>query len=107
MRHDLTLEGFDYGLRPVEDPDGEFIVDIRASDPARMRFLHPTDNHPVVSFHDSCGVRREEIRKAHFKLSEKSFDAVKHILSRKEWPATRDRLAPIAQITARRFLKNS
>jgi RimJ/RimL family protein N-acetyltransferase len=192
MRHDLTLEGFAYGLRPVESQDAEFIVEIRTADTKRTRFLHPTsqsaeaqrdwiarylkreneyywvvqrlrtrqregvisiydidpraqtaewgrwvlrpgslaasesalliyrmafevlklqsvycltvaDNRPVVSFHDSCGLRREGIQKAHFKLGEESFDAVKHILTRQEWEPARDRLAGMAQMIARRF----
>ncbi len=41
MRHDLTLGGFGFGLRPVEERDAEFIVEIRTADPERTRFLHP------------------------------------------------------------------
>lgn len=65
--------------------------------------LTVADNQPVVSFHDSCGLRRAGILKAHFKLGEKSFDAVKHILVRQEWDSVRDRLAPQAQRIAQRF----
>ncbi|HEY3857325.1 MAG TPA: GNAT family N-acetyltransferase [Verrucomicrobiae bacterium] len=195
MRHDLTLSGFGFGLRPVEEKDAEFIVEIRTADPERTRFLHPippdaqaqrewiarylqrendyywvvqrldngqsegvigiydinptvptaewgrwvlrhsslaapesallvyraafeliklesiycmtvADNKPVVSFHDSCGLRREGTLKEHFKLGEKSFDAVKHVLDRKDWQTIRDRLSPIAQMTSRRIHKN-
>ena len=37
MRHNLSLDGFSLRLRPVDDSDAEFIVDLRA---CRGKFLH-------------------------------------------------------------------
>jgi RimJ/RimL family protein N-acetyltransferase len=68
--------------------------------------LTVADNQPVVSFHDSCGLKRVEILKAHFKPGEKSFDVVKHILVRQEWKPVRDRLAAQAQLIAQRLNRN-
>jgi RimJ/RimL family protein N-acetyltransferase len=41
MRHDLRLEGYAFALRPVTLEDAEFIVQVRTSDPQRVRYLHP------------------------------------------------------------------
>jgi RimJ/RimL family protein N-acetyltransferase len=41
MRHDLRLEGHAFALRPVTLEDAEFIVQVRTSDPRRVRYLHP------------------------------------------------------------------
>ena len=41
MRHDLRLNGHAFALRPVTQEDAEFIVNLRTSDPQRVRFLHP------------------------------------------------------------------
>jgi RimJ/RimL family protein N-acetyltransferase len=192
MRHDFRLQGFTFGLRPVELSDAEFIVELRTNDLERTRYLHPippevqkqrewiehyfarendyywvierlashqqeglagiydlnsvertaewgrwvlrpgslaaaesalliyrvafeclklksvhcltvADNQRVVSFHDSCGLSRAEILKAHFKLGETSLDVVRHILMQQEWETVRNRLAAHAQRIARRL----
>jgi RimJ/RimL family protein N-acetyltransferase len=41
MRHELSLAGAAFGLRPVRDEDAAFIVGLR-SDPELGRYLHPT-----------------------------------------------------------------
>lgn len=46
MRHDLSLQGAAFGLRPVRDEDAGFIVGLR-SDPELGRWLNPTS--PNVS----------------------------------------------------------
>jgi len=38
--HDLRLEGYAFTLRPVQLEDAAFIVDLRTSDPQRVRYLH-------------------------------------------------------------------
>lgn len=43
MRHDLTIEGEAFRLRPVTLDDAQFILDLRV-DPERNRFIHPTPN---------------------------------------------------------------
>lgn len=43
MRHDLTLEGPGFRLRPVGDDDAQFILGLR-TDPALGRFLHATSS---------------------------------------------------------------
>jgi RimJ/RimL family protein N-acetyltransferase len=40
MRHDLSVEGLAYCLRPVRREDAAFIVSLR-SDPQHSRYLHP------------------------------------------------------------------
>ena len=64
------------------------------------------DNQPVVSFHDSCGLLREGTWKGYFKPGEKSFDAVKHILTRDRWPGAHDLLSAIAQKTNQRIRRS-
>jgi len=39
MRHDLHIEGYAFGLRPIEYADAEFIVEVRT--PERSAFLNP------------------------------------------------------------------
>jgi RimJ/RimL family protein N-acetyltransferase len=39
VRHDFSLRGFAFGLRPVDENDAEFIVRLR-SQPGRSRFLN-------------------------------------------------------------------
>jgi len=41
MRHDLRIEGFRFGLRPVVEADAAFIVGLR-TDPQLGRYLHET-----------------------------------------------------------------
>jgi RimJ/RimL family protein N-acetyltransferase len=41
LRHDIRLEGYAFALRPVAEPDREFIYGLR-SDAALNRFIHPT-----------------------------------------------------------------
>lgn len=40
MRHDITIEGHGYRLRPITDSDAAFVVELR-SDPELTRFLPP------------------------------------------------------------------
>lgn len=43
MRHDLTMEGFAYRLRPINDSDAALVVDLRNT-PKLNQYLHPTSN---------------------------------------------------------------
>lgn len=43
MRHDLTISGWRFALRPVEVEDAAFIVRLR-TDPKLGRFIHPTSH---------------------------------------------------------------
>lgn len=45
MRHELSLEGIAFRLRPVELSDAETIVQLRC-DPRLSRFIHETDPSP-------------------------------------------------------------
>src|ERR1700733_7831815 len=40
MRHDLTVEGFAFRLRPIGDRDASLVLELRG-DAKRNRFLHP------------------------------------------------------------------
>jgi len=43
MRHELTLEGYAFRLRPITDGDAALVVELR-SNPALNRYLHPSSN---------------------------------------------------------------
>ncbi len=59
------------------------------------------DNGHVVSFHDSCGVRRIGVETGGVKLRGVPHNLVVHELERSEWPAVRERLQPLARMAAR------
>lgn len=40
MKHQLSLEGWTYRLRPVTKDDAQFIIDVRREDADRNRFVH-------------------------------------------------------------------
>ena len=40
MKHNITVEGFGYRLRPVEIEDAEFIIAVRLEDAKRNRYIH-------------------------------------------------------------------
>ena len=44
MRHNFSISGFGYRLRPVQDEDAEFIRDLRC-DPSLNGFLHATNSN--------------------------------------------------------------
>jgi len=48
MKHDVTVDGWGYRLRPIEIADAEFIVDVRTSDAGRSKFLHPISDDPEL-----------------------------------------------------------
>ena len=60
-------------------------------------------NSHVVSFHDSCGLRRAAILKEHLRLGDSLHDAVKHVCPKESWPALNSRLEPQAQRIAKRL----
>jgi RimJ/RimL family protein N-acetyltransferase len=192
MRHNYRLEGYAFALRPVELNDAGFIVQLRAAEPHRVRYLHDVapdvqqqrswleryferehdyywvierlqsgypegligiydlnpaegnaewgrwvlragslaavesallvyrtafevlgldvlscvtvaDNRPVLSFHDSSGLYRLSLLPQHFKLGDQTYDAVKHICTKANWPAVRNRLEPQAQLIGQRL----
>lgn len=43
MRHNIWLEGYAYRLRPINDDDAEFVIDLR-SNPKLNRYLHASSN---------------------------------------------------------------
>ena len=193
MRHEYSLDGHAFRLRPVGIDDAAFIVELRAGDAERTRYLHPVspdisaqrewlnrylerendyywviermtpqgaeglvgiydvnlaaetgewgrwvvrkgsfaapesallvyraafeqlklrsvycitvaENRRVLSFHDSCGLKRVATLPAHFTLGGgQRFDAVKHLCEAADWPAVRGRLDPQAELVARRL----
>jgi len=193
VRHEYSLDGQAFRLRPVGIDDAEFIVELRAGDPERTRYLHPVppdvpaqrvwlsryferendyywvierkasrapeglvgiydvnpaaetgewgrwvvrkgsfaapesamlvyraafeqlklksvycitvaDNRRVLSFHDSCGLKRVATLPAHFTLGGgQRFDGVKHLCEAADWPAVRGCLEPQTELVARRL----
>jgi len=61
------------------------------------------DNAQVVSFHDSCGLRRTGVEVGGVKLKGVPHNLVVHELTRAEWPAVRERMRPLARVAARFF----
>lgn len=61
------------------------------------------DNQPVLSFHDSCGLRRVEVLRKKFTLADGVHDGVKHACTREDWPAILARLEPHARRVAQRL----
>jgi RimJ/RimL family protein N-acetyltransferase len=47
LRHDFSLEGYGYRLRPVNDQDTAFILSLR-TDPHLSEYLHKTPPNPVA-----------------------------------------------------------
>jgi RimJ/RimL family protein N-acetyltransferase len=60
-------------------------------------------NERVVSFHDSCGIPERRLLPGYVELRGQQQDAVEHRLTRAAWPAVDERLAKLAQLTARRL----
>jgi RimJ/RimL family protein N-acetyltransferase len=189
MRHDLSICGEAFRLRPVQPDDAAFIVDLR-SDRERTKFLHPisgliedqkayldqyfrrhddyyfivdslldgkpqgtisiynidrekwsgefgrwiltpgslaavesalllytiafnalklemvftrtiASNDKVVSFHQSCGLKTQEVLRSHIEIDGESYDAVEQRLTLDAWPEVEPRLAEKAAMTAR------
>jgi RimJ/RimL family protein N-acetyltransferase len=65
------------------------------------------DNLSVVSFHDSCGLPRAAFLPGHFELTGVTYDGVKHVCMRENWPIVRSRLEVQAQRIARRLKRAS
>ena len=63
----------------------------------RVRCRTLVENRRVISFHESCGLVREES----FATVGESLPTVMHTLSRAEWPAIRARLDRLATLTYR------
>lgn len=47
MKHNYTLDGFAYRLRPIRMSDAQFIVDVRLEDAERNRFIHRISPDPA------------------------------------------------------------
>lgn len=62
-----------------------------------------TNNIPVVSFHDSCGILNKNILFEHFDLGGKMVDAIEHRVDQKMWAVISPRLEKLAHLTARRL----
>jgi RimJ/RimL family protein N-acetyltransferase len=61
------------------------------------------ENLPVIAFHDSCGISRQSLLPGHFRIGDRSVDAVEHRLTRDGWPAVSKRLDRLAELMARRL----
>lgn len=46
MKHNFSIDGFSYRLRPVRLKDAEFIVKVRLEDAERNRYIHPISSDP-------------------------------------------------------------
>jgi RimJ/RimL family protein N-acetyltransferase len=192
MKHDLSAEGYAYNLRPVTLDDAEFILQLRAGDSERTKYLHPvksdvevqrawlqdyfsrendyyfvvtqrstgtpeglvavydvdpeaqcaewgrwilkpgsfaapesallaykiafetlglehlycitvSGNQSVLSFHDSCGLVREEVLEGRFQLADGRHDGIKHGCRRSQWPELRQKLDLIASRIGKRM----
>jgi len=62
-----------------------------------------TDNKPVVSFHDSCGITNRRILPSHFELNGRWIDAIEHRVKNSDWPQLEVRLKKLSLLTARRL----
>jgi len=61
-----------------------------------------SDNHKVVSFHDSCGITTRRLLPQHFELGGHRHDAVEHRVDLACWTGIKLRLEKLAELTARR-----
>lgn len=61
------------------------------------------DNAAVVSFHDSCGIRRRLVLPGHFELDGTRHDAVEHLVDRADWARFGPSLQRLAGLVARRM----
>jgi len=59
-------------------------------------------NHPVVSFHDSCGITKRTLLPGHFVLDDR-LDAVEHRVDEANWAALGPRLKHLSHRMARRI----
>lgn len=60
------------------------------------------DNEQVVSFHDSCGVKRACVLKNYVTLRGKPYDSIEHRLTRAEWSAVEEKLGGMVRRMARK-----
>jgi RimJ/RimL family protein N-acetyltransferase len=58
-------------------------------------------NEPVVSFHDSCGCRRERTFESHFPFEDQPFDAIEHTVNCNLWLEIKPALSAQAKRIAR------
>ena len=65
------------------------------------------DNLPVISFHDSCGLERVASLPRHFELAGVTYDGVKQMCMRENWPIVRSRLEVRAERIARLLNRGS
>jgi RimJ/RimL family protein N-acetyltransferase len=60
MRHEITIEGFSFRLRPITNADAAFIIELR-TDPEHNRYLHAISNRIddqeawLASYYDRTG----------------------------------------------------
>ncbi|MFL5339445.1 MAG: GNAT family N-acetyltransferase [Gemmataceae bacterium] len=59
--------------------------------------LTTTDNTRVVSFHDSCGLERRNVRPRDVQIGERWCDRQEHVLTRQHWPTVAAKLDRLAQ----------
>lgn len=61
------------------------------------------ENAAVVSFHDSCGIKKRSLLPAHFALGTQRVDAVEHEVEAAAWKEIAPRMERLAQSIARRL----
>ena len=61
------------------------------------------NNRPVVSFHDSCGITTKQTLHSHFNFGDKTADAIEHRVTKNDSILLMQRLAKLAELTARRI----
>jgi RimJ/RimL family protein N-acetyltransferase len=62
------------------------------------------NNEPVVSFHDTCGLKRNRILSKHFDLNGQNYDAIEHSIDKTDWDLSiEQKLNQKSQLIARRL----
>jgi RimJ/RimL family protein N-acetyltransferase len=62
------------------------------------------DNKSVVSFHDTCGLKRSRILSKHFNLNGQNYDAIEHSIDKTDWDLSIEQnLKRKSQLIARRL----
>lgn len=61
------------------------------------------DNHSVISFHDSCGIKKKKIFANYFNFNGCSLDALEHRVDRFDWKKLEPRLKELASRIAERL----
>ena len=60
------------------------------------------DNRKVVSFHDSCEIKKRKVLAGYFEQGTDKLDAIEHRLDHDDWQKIQDRLEMLSKMTARK-----